>query len=68
MMKEGQSVRVPDPDGEGELRATFLAPAEPHEAIEVKGRRVDAAWVRFTSGEREGTTYLYRYAEIKALD
>jgi hypothetical protein len=53
-MEEGQKVWVPDPDGDGEIRATFIAIAV-GEPIAVDGIDRDAAWITFEVGDREGT-------------
>jgi hypothetical protein len=54
-MEENAKVWAPNPDAEGEIRATFLAIAV-GEAVNVNGIDRDAARVTFEEGDREGTT------------
>lgn len=54
-MDENAKVWAPDPDSDGEIRATFIAIAV-GEPIAVNGIDRDAAWVTFEEGDREGTT------------
>jgi hypothetical protein len=54
-MEEGAEVWAPSPDGEGEVRAKFLAIAV-NEPISVEGIQRDAAWISYEEGEDEGTT------------
>lgn len=53
-MEEDEKVWAPDPDGDGEIRATFTAIAV-GEPIAVDGIDRDAAWITFEEGDREGT-------------
>jgi hypothetical protein len=59
---------VPNPDGEGRVRASFAGFGEP-ETIDdpsvVGGkRRVDRIWVRYEEGELEAFAGLVRYSDI----
>jgi hypothetical protein len=57
---------VPNPDGEGRLAATFVAPGDQAEAEidPTLGVRRDVAWITYEDGEREGTTAKYFYREL----
>ena len=67
MFKEGERVCCPSADGTGEVEATFLAAADPDEAVTVelagKHLRRDAAWVRY----EDGTTARWPYHRIKRV-
>lgn len=72
MLQEGQRVRVPSPNGEEEIEATYLGPGDPDDAVEVPleggSRKADVGWVRYEEGDREGTTHRYPYSQIKPVD
>jgi hypothetical protein len=53
-MQENEKAWAPDPDGESEIRATFVAIAV-GEPISVNGIDRDAARITFEEGDREGT-------------
>ena len=54
-MDKNEKIWAPDPDSEGEIRATFLAIAV-DEPIDVDGIDRDAAWISFEEGDRAGST------------
>lgn len=65
MPNEGDRVRVPNPDGEGEVEATFRRHGHQGDALEIGGRKVDVGWVRYEEGEQEGTVVAVPYGDIK---
>lgn len=68
----GQKVRVPNPSGEGLVRATVVAFGEPGDAIDVmiEGKPVprDVAIVRYEEGEHEGFTGRVLYERIEPAE
>ena len=73
MFNEGDKVRVPNPDDDGTILATFLSPGEQSDAVTVDAPGVeggtvkrDVAWVRYGEGNLEGTTGKHLYEEITA--
>jgi anaerobic selenocysteine-containing dehydrogenase len=46
-LQAGDQVRVPNPRGEGHVKAVVVTPAEP-------GRKVRIAWVRYLDGPEAG--------------
>jgi hypothetical protein len=59
MFRGGEAVRVPSPDGEGTVLATFIAPAG-------AGRDVSDAWVRYDGGPQSGANARVPFSEIAA--
>jgi hypothetical protein len=73
VFREGNKITVPNPDGDGRVKATFLETAD--EPLTIKDPRVqdgeyqsDTAWVRYSDGEREATTGRHTFAEIRLDD
>jgi hypothetical protein len=64
IFKEGEHVTVPNPDGTATVPAIFMARVNPDDVPE---HGHDLAWIRYSEGEREGTTNHFRYADIKAV-
>lgn len=64
-MDENAKVWAPNPDGEGEIRATFAAIAV-GEPISVNGIDRDAARITFEEGDREGTTGRVPFYKLRA--
>lgn len=65
LIEAGQNVWAPAPDGEGELKAVFLAIAV-DEPLRVDGIKRDAAWISWEEGEDEGTTARVPYYKLRA--
>jgi hypothetical protein len=71
LMSERRIFTVPNPDGEGRVRASFagFAPDQPEtiDDLNVVGgkRKVDRIWVRYEEGERADTTGLVRRSDIE---
>jgi hypothetical protein len=63
-VEENDKVWAPDPDGDGEIRATLIAIAV-GEPIAVDGIDRDAAWITFEEGDRDGTTGRVPFYKLK---
>lgn len=63
-MEENEAIWAPGPDGDGEIRAVFLAIAVDR-PIDVDGIERDAAWVSFAEGDREDTTGRVPYYKLR---
>jgi hypothetical protein len=68
MYDRGQRVSVPNPHGDGEIEATFLAPGEADDAVELERagarKRVDVAWISYA----DGTTATVPYSRIRPIE
>lgn len=63
-MEENDKVWAPNPDSDGEIRATFLTIAV-GEPIAINGINRDAARITFEEGDREGTTGRVPFYKLK---
>jgi hypothetical protein len=59
--REGDRVRVPNPEHDGTVEAMYIAPSEP-------GRRgAHYVWVRYAEGPQQGLNERVRYSEVEQL-
>jgi hypothetical protein len=70
MVQPGDRVRAPNADDTAEVEATFLAPGDPDEAVDVPSRhtgsgtmRRDVGWVHY----EDGTTKAWPYERIHPI-
>jgi hypothetical protein len=66
-MEEGAKVWAPSPEGDGEIRAVFLAIAV-GEPITVEGIDRDAAWISYEEGDDEGATGRVPFYKLRRRD
>jgi hypothetical protein len=59
MFKGGERVRVPNPNGEGTVEATYVSPSEPSR------KRAEYVWVRYVEGQEQGVNAKVRYSEVE---
>jgi hypothetical protein len=63
-MEENDKIWAPNPDGDGDIRATFITIAV-GEPIAVGGIDRDAAWITFEEGDREGSAGRVPFYKLK---
>lgn len=61
---EGQAVTVPNPDGDGRVAATYCGREEDDVKFDASWPTRDWHWVRYSEGEREGTTGLFARSDV----
>ena len=59
MFRGGEPVRVPNPDGEGTVEATYVSPSEPSR------KHAKYVWVQYVDGRERGLNAKVRYSEVE---